>query len=61
MDTVNINDIKAMSPEERATLQKQASRKLAVNIVGMIFLKLAIPGVVRVLATKAIIVAAKRV
>ena len=61
MDTPNINQIKAMTPEERDALQKKAHRKLAAQVVGFIFLKLSISGVARVLATKAIIEAAKRV
>lgn len=61
MNTPNINDVKAMSSEERKTLNSQISRKLATHVVGMIFLKLSIAGVTRVLAKKALIAAAKHV
>lgn len=61
MDAPNINTIKAMTPEERKTLNSQISRKIATHIVGMIFLKLSIAGVTRVLTKKALIAAAKHV
>ena len=60
MDTPNINTIKAMDKKELDTLNRTLHRKLAVNIVGMIFLKIAVPKVLGNIAAKAIIVAAKR-
>lgn len=61
MNTPNINDVKAMSPEQRKRLHSSASRTLAAHMVGMVFMKLAIAGVTRTLARKALVVASKRV
>lgn len=61
MNNLNINDVKAMSAEDRKTLNSQLQKKLATHLVGMIFLKLSIAGVAQVLARKALVVAAKRV
>lgn len=60
MDTPNINTIKAMPKEELDALNRKLATKFAIHAVGAIWLRLAVQGVVRTLATKAIIEAAKR-
>jgi hypothetical protein len=61
MTTPDINTIKAMPKNDLAALNNQMAQKLATRVVGLMFLKLAVPGVLGVLARKALITAAKRV
>ena len=60
MDTPNINTIKAMPKKDLEALNSQLARKLATRVVGVVLLRLAMNGVMRVLVQKAVIEAAKR-
>lgn len=60
MDTPNIHQIQTMPKEELAALNKRLTNRFAAHMLGMLFLKLAVPSVAGVLVRKAVIQAAKK-
>lgn len=61
MDTApSIDKIRSMPKTERDALNRQLTKNLARHMVGMVFVKLTIGGIVSVLGRKALIEAAKR-
>jgi ribosomal protein L29 len=60
MDTPNAAQIRTMSKEDLSALNNRMAKKLAGHMVGMLFLKLSVAGVLTVVAKKAAIEAAKR-
>jgi hypothetical protein len=60
METPNIHQIRTMPKEDVAALNKKLTRRLAGHMVGMLFIKTAMYGVLGVLARKALHEAAKR-
>lgn len=61
MDTPDINTIKAMPKKDIDALNRKMARRLATHVVGAIFIRTTLRGVLTVFAKKAIITAAKRV
>lgn len=59
--TPSIEEIKTMPKEDLAALNRKTTQKLATHVVGLMFLKLAIPSVLGVLARKALVNAAKKI
>lgn len=60
MDTPDITKIKTMPKKDLEALNRELGRKLATRVVGTIFLKLTVSGLLQVFAKKALIEAAKR-
>lgn len=61
MTTPSFEQIQAMSKEELAAQNKRLTRRLAMHMVGLLFVKIAAPKVAMNLITKAAVTAAKRV
>ena len=59
MDVITPDQIHAMPKEELAALNRKLGKKLALHMVGMLFLKLSIAGLTNVLTRKALIAASK--
>lgn len=60
MDTPTVAEIRALSPQDQAALNRQLTRTIAKHMLGMMFVKLSLTSVLTVLAKKALIEAAKR-
>jgi hypothetical protein len=61
MNNPTIEKIKAMPQEELEALNRKTTQKLATRVVGLVFLKLAVPRVLGLIAAKALITAAKKI
>lgn len=61
MTTPSFNQIQAMDKKDIDTLNRKLTNRLAMNIIGLIFVKIAAPKVAMNLITKAAVTAAKRV
>lgn len=60
MNTPTIHQINAMSKEDVRALNRKMTKRLALHMGGMLFFKIAVAGVLRTVAKKAMIEAAKR-
>ena len=61
MDTPSIEEIQNMPQEDLAKLNKRIAKKLAINMMALVWVKITVPAVAQVCLKHALIRAAKNV